>query len=222
MLLTHDFMIGALVYTALGFGIAGFLARDEFWLRLLMLIASGFYIAYYYVVTGMPLWDPIITNGLLALANVTVLCIVIAERSRLFMSREMSDIFARFSRLTPGQFRRLMRAGRIVSTNEPVTLASEGKLLDQLFFVLDGAVAIKKQGSTARLSGGVFIGEVAFLNKQPASATVQLSPGARYLVWDSADLERLIDRAPALGNALLAQLNVDMATKVGNSQPVMS
>ncbi len=217
---SNEVATGALVYIAFGLGIAAFIMRDELWLRLLMLTASGFYICYYYLVNEAPLWDAIITNSLLAAVNFVMICIVLTERSRIFMSREMTSVFGFFPRLTPGQFRRLMRAARMVTADEALDIATEGQSLDRLYFILDGGVTVEKHGHRVALPAGIFIGEVAYLTKQFASASVRLASGSRYLVWNSGDLERLTTRFPALGNALLAHLNIDMAAKVANSHPI--
>ena len=100
--------VGALIWAAFVFNLFGFLARDELYLRLLMLVGSALSIGYYLtVVADQPLWDAILTRGALALANSVMIAIVISERTTWFMSRESLDLYKSFDMLTPGQFRRI-------------------------------------------------------------------------------------------------------------------
>ena len=89
--------------------------------------------------------------------------------------------------------------------------------LDRLYFVLDGEIALEKSGKRIAIEPGIFIGEVAFLLGRPASATVIVGPGARYVVWETGHLRRLLLRAPSLSIALSSALNRDMATKVARA-----
>jgi len=63
---------------------------------------------------------------------------------------------------------------------------------------------------------------VAFLTGSRASASVRFEQGARYVVWEHAALQALMEKAPNLSNALLARLNLDMAGKVAVSFPMRS
>lgn len=212
--------VAALVYLAFAFDVLGFLARDELWLRTLMLIGSAFYIAYYYFVADTPLWDAMLTNGALAAVNFLMICVVISERTTFAMSADNQSLYRMFPLLTPGQFRRLRRVAERIEATAPTELVRQGRRPEHLYFVIDGPVEIEKGGSLSRIPSRVFIGEVAFLTGRTASATVWVEPGASYLQWRTSDLERLSRRSPQLRVALLGHLNMDMATKVANSQPM--
>ena len=107
--------VGVLVYIAFVFDLFGFMARDELWLRLLMLAASALYLVYYFIVAGTPLWDALITNGALALVNLAIIAVIVTERTTLGFSPEDAALSRLFPLLRPGQFRRLLKAGRRVS-----------------------------------------------------------------------------------------------------------
>ena len=97
-------------------------------------------------------------------------------------------------------------------------LAEEDQPLDRLYYVLDGDITIDKTGRDPFTIGPrTFIGEVAFLLPRPASATVTVAAGARYVSWDRAALRRLQLRTPSLAFALSAVLNRDMAAKVARA-----
>ncbi|WP_284264795.1 cyclic nucleotide-binding domain-containing protein [Roseicyclus amphidinii] len=212
--------VAALVYLAFAFKLLGFTARDELKWRGLMLTASLLYLAYYYLVAEPPLWDAIVTNGLLAAVNLGMIAIVLAERSAVFLSTAQRLIYPHFDRLTPGQFRSLMRLANLQQAMADTRLTTEGAPVAHLHFVQEGQTIIRKGDHVVTLSRTGFVGELAFLTGAPATATVTLAPGARFLTWQTEDLKRLITRRPALANALMAQLNIDLAIKVATSHPI--
>ena len=213
-------IVGSFIYLAFGFALAGYLARDELWLRLLMLAASVNYLLFYYYATDEPLWDAILTSGVLAVINLAVIGIVITERTTLVMSRQVASIYRSFDMLTPGQFRRIMRLGEIRTAGEAVRLTTEGHAVDKLSFVTEGAVVVTKQGRRAEIPARIFVGEIAYATGRPASATVDVMPGAVWVEWDQEALRRLTRRFPSLGVALVAQFNADLLGKVASSQPI--
>lgn len=211
--------VAALVYVAFAFDVFGFLARDELMLRLLMLIASGFYLLYYFLVADTPLWDAIYTNGALAAVNLAMIVVVVLERTTFAMTAETAALFRMFPLLSPGQFRRLIRACDEIEAPGTEVLVRQGERPDSLYFIIDGSVDVTKDGRATTIGGGVFIGEIAFLTHVPATATVSVAPGTRYLRWRVDDLGRAMRRSPSLKTALLGHLNLDLARKVAQSHP---
>lgn len=211
--------VSALVYLAFLFGVLGFLARDELLLRLLMLGASALYLVYYYHVTAAPLWDSVITTAVLGGVNLVMIAVVVLERTTLSMSADSAALLRHFPMLSPGQFRRLLHSGRRVSVTEPVVLTRENAPVDRLWYVYEGALRIDKAGGMSRVDNAMFVGELAFLTGAPASASVSVEAGARYLEWDAPALQALIDKSPGLHVALQAQFNSDLVRKVTASVP---
>ena len=212
--------VGTLVYLAFAFDFFGFLARDELWLRLLMLAASALYLIYYFVVVDEPLWDALITNGVLAAVNLAMIFIVIIERTTFSMSHETAKLFKSFPMLSPGQFRRLIRSGERLEADKLTRLTEEGVVPEHLYFVINGPVDIEKNEDLIQIPGGIFIGELAFLSRTPATASVFVDQGSHYLCWRHEDLDRLTRRSPAMNAAVVAQFNLDLAAKVSNSVPM--
>lgn len=175
--------------------LVGYLTRDELRLRIFMLTGSVLYASYYYSFQATPLWDPLITNCILVVANFAIIVVVVIERTTFSMPKETAEIFKLFPMLTPDQFRRLLKAGRIVQPTAPRQLTVEGDTPDALYFILDGPVTLLKGDQETRLNHQMFIGELAFLAGNPASATVTADSGTRFLQWDNATLRRLIDKS---------------------------
>ena len=122
------------------------------------------------------------------------------------MSEEDRRLHGLLDALTPGEFRRLMRAGSWHRADGAVTITHENRPLGRLTYVLDGTITIDKAGHRFTVEPPTFIGEVAFLTDRPASATVTLSSGARYVTWDMGRLRRILLREPSLRIGLGAAL----------------
>lgn len=204
--------VGVLVYAAFVFDLFGFMARDELWLRLLMLAASMLYLVYYFIVAGTPLWDALITNGALALVNLVMIGVVIYERTTFSMSAEDSAIYRQFPMMSPGQFRRFLKLATRIEGQQTLTVDAEP--VERLYFLHHGHARIIKHGADAVIGPDTFVGEIAFVTGNPASATVELEPGGQALAWRFEDLKKLFDRRPALKTALVAHLNIDLVRKV--------
>lgn len=212
--------MATLVYLAFLMDMLGFLARDELKLRLLMLAGMVFYIFYFFLVTDEPLWDAILTDGILMLINLVMICVVIAERTTWAMTPRTAALSKHFEMLSPGQFRRLLRAGQHSIADTEMTLTTQGAPLARLYYIVSGTASLVKDGSEFPMQPRQFVGEIGFLTGQPASGTVVLAEGGEVLFWEVPDLTRMLERAPALKSSMLAQFNVDLIKKVVNGVPL--
>jgi CRP-like cAMP-binding protein len=203
--------IGAFLY------LAGFLCRDQLLLRAFVVIGDIVYILYFYFAPEEPLWGGIFWSIVFTLANVVMIARIVADRTPLRMSEEDRRLHSLLDALTPGEFRRLMRAGNWNRADGDVAITLEGQPLHQLAYVIDGRITVEKAGHSFAITPPTFIGEVAFLIDRPASATVTLSAGARYVTWDMKRLRHVLLRSPALRIGLGAAFNRDMAEKVARA-----
>jgi CRP-like cAMP-binding protein len=150
-------------------------------------------------------------------ANFYVMARLYMDRRHRVLTPDEQRLVSVFSALTPGQFRRLMKVAKWVTACGGTKLTLEGKRPDALFFVLDGTITIVKAERRFTVASGVFIGEIAWLLGTAATATVEVSPGARYVEWDAAHLRSLLTRSPDLRIAFEGMLNRDLAGKLGKS-----
>ena len=204
----------ALVHIAALFQIAGFLVRDQVWLRTLVLTGTMLYIVYYYFAPDIPLWDAIFWSTVMGLANIYVLVKLVLERTTLALSDEEKTLYYAFASLSPGEYRRILKVAEWHDADGEAVLTHEGQPLDRLYYVLDGKVRIEKGERKFHIPPGSFIGEVAYFLKQNASATAVVEPGGRYVAVKRADLETIEKRHPAIRIALHSMLSMDMAAKV--------
>ena len=65
-----------------------------------------------------------------------------------------------------------------------------------------------------RLQEGSFVGELSYLLKSPATATVSIGDGAVIASWRYDDLVAIERRYPSIRIAMREVLNIDLAAKV--------
>lgn len=217
--LSYFWSAGMFVNLALLFYVLGFLARDELWLRGLLLTGTGFYLLYYYHAAESPLWDAIFTSSVLGLANLCMIVVIMVERTTVTMSGETVAIFRAFKTLNPGQFRRLMKRAVWRQCETATTLSRENVVPEGLYYVMSGRIDIARGETRSELETGAFVAEIAFLLNRPATATVIAQPGTRYLEWKPDDIRRLMRRSQDMSNAMIALFNNDLARKVARSMP---
>jgi hypothetical protein len=206
-----------IVHVAALLQLAGYLFRDQIIMRSLLIGGSCIYVLYYLLAPATPLWGGMFWSLAFSAVNLTMVLLLARDRRIGPMSDEDSRLFALLAGLSPGEFRRLRRMATRVETPGEQQITGEGQQLDQLYFLIEGQARVRKGTTELVVSGPVFVGEVAFLLGRPASATVLVAPGARYLRWDSRALKQLSLRSPSLRIAFTEALNRDMALKVAAS-----
>lgn len=206
-----------LVHAAALTYVIGFLVRDQLKLRLLLQVGSAFYIAYYYLAPETPLWDAIAWTVVMFAANAYTINRILSDRRTSKFDEEDLVVFSALRTIGPGDFRRLMSKAHKESASVETTLTEEGAVPRNLWFLISGAAHVDKGGMQRTIPAPLFIGEVAYLLNQPASATVTLTKDSRYARWPSDDLRVLATKHDALGAALESALSRDLAVKVAAS-----
>ena len=204
-----------LVWTAGTLYAIGYLVINQVILRLLVLVGTGFYTWYYFVVSDSPLWEAIIISLVLGTANIIGLTSLSLRNTRFAVPRRHRDIYnKRFRNMPPGDFRQLMKFARREVTQSERIITIEGAEVKELYFVISGDLTIEKRGEIFNMPAGLFVGEIAYLTKQKSSATTRVPEGAEVLVWDFATLRKRAARKPRFKLALEAMISMDLAVKV--------
>ena len=206
-----------LVHVAALLTVAAMFSKDQLMLRALLLVSTILYIVYYAIIPATPLWDAMAWSTAMVLANVVMMARIALDRASYAMRQDEKRLFASFPNLAPGQFRRLMELARWTSARNDTLLTREGEPIDRLYFVIDGAIEVTKGGRSFPIRPETFIGEIGFLLRQPASATVTVKAGTRYVDWPADALAELLSERPALGVAMESRFNLDLATKLAAS-----
>jgi Popeye protein conserved region len=210
---TYPYLIhlGAILY------LVCFLFRNQILLRSFAIAGDFAYTAYYFVAAEKPLWDAIFWNIPNIVINVVMITLILRDSKSTGFSDNELLLFRKLGSMKPGEFRKLIKLAKWHKADVETTLSKEGAAQDTLHYILNGLVDIEKSGRKVDASDGVFIGEIAFLKNQPATATVKVAAGAHYVTWQRADLEKVQAKDDGLKNALQAMLNADLANKVARS-----
>jgi CRP-like cAMP-binding protein len=209
----------AILLVGLVFKLAGFAARDEMVLR--VLVVCGFICdAAYYYFRADPIIPSVLSNVALLSINVILIAAIALERTRWRMSAEDRETFALFPTLSPGQFRRLRKMITAEAATAGAVLTREGAPVADLMLVFAPRITITKGGDSFPITGPAFVGEIAFLTGNASSADVSLPEGGTVLRVDSTALRRRMARSPAFNNAMVALFGAELARKVANSVPM--
>ena len=206
-----------LIVLAGGAFVLGYLIINQVLLRLMMLVGSVFYIAYYATAAAEPLWGAIWSSALMIAATLAGLAGLYARQAAWAIPAEHRDIARHFSHLPPGDVRALLRQARREVLAEARVITREGQRPDSLTFVLSGHMEVVKQGQKFLLPPGLFAGEVAFLLGRPSAATTTLPAGTEVLSWPLPAVETRARRDPRFRLALEAAMSKDLATKVAGA-----
>ena len=198
-------------------GVAALALRDQLRLRSVLLVSIALNIVYYAGAKNGPSWDDVFWNAVTLLTNLWVLITLILDRTHVGLTNEEERLFQAFGSLSPGEFRKLVKLATWATAEEATVLTEEGLTPDHLFYVLDGVVTIAKAGRVSAILPPTFIGEVAFLKDRPASATVCVDAGTRYLAWSAAALKSHFTKKQSLRVAVMRLLSADLAIKVARA-----
>jgi hypothetical protein len=151
----------------------------------------------------------------ISMANVYGISMLLLSRSVRIIPAEQLPYFGMLEGLEPGEFKTLMRFGKVRTLQNQEILTVKGEVPGRLFYVIEGEVEIEKN-STPRFCIGPrhFIGEVSLVLGTPASATVAAPAGTRLIEWPRDLLARQMARRNRLKLAVEALIARDMARKV--------
>jgi CRP-like cAMP-binding protein len=191
-----------------------FLFRDQILLRSFAIAGDFAYMAYYFTIADQPLWGAIFWNIPNIGINLAMIGLIMRDSRTSNLNDEELLLYRKLDTMTPGDFRKLMKWGKWHTATSDTVLCREGETLQQLHYVLQGPIEVDKSGRKIPVADGMFIGEIAFLKRRPATATVKVASGARFVTWQHDDLEKAQSRSDTFRNAIGAMLNADLVEKV--------
>lgn len=210
-ILPHFVHLGALLYFVC------FLFRNQILLRSFAIAADFAYLIYYFNVSDKPLWEAIVWNVLILLTNVVMLALIIRDRRGGNFDDNEIKLYRCLHGLSPPDFRRIVRLGTWTRVASETTLATTGQPLHHIYYILEGALEMEKDGRKIDAHIPLFIGDIAYLRHVPASATVRVKPGTLYITWSHANLARAQLKHDSVRTAISAMLNSDLADKLARA-----
>ncbi len=214
---TMDFILPQLVHVGAILYLICFLFRDQILLRTFAIAGDLAYVTYYFNVADQPLWGAIFWNIPNVGINLLMIAMILRDRGTGNFTENELKLYRKLPSIDPGNFRKLLRAGRWMTASTDTVLTREGEMPDHIYFVLDGEVDIRKGGRKIDVDPGLFIGEIAFLTNKPATATVTIARDALYYAWPRGALQLARDKDNDLAGAIGTVLNMDMAGKLART-----
>jgi CRP/FNR family transcriptional regulator, cyclic AMP receptor protein len=94
-----------------------------------------------------------------------------------------------------------------LEVEEGKILTREGESGREFFVIVDGEVAVEREGhEIRRLASGDFFGEIALLEDRPRTATVVARTPLRFFVLTRQSFKSLVDRQPDIDEKVRAAI----------------
>jgi len=130
------------------------------------------------------------------------------------MSEREKKLHQVFNTLSPGEFKKLLKIADWFDGSSEEQITTEGEVPARLYFIIDGEALIARDDKKFFVGPSVFIGELAYLIKKPATATVKLTDKVVGISWKTSSLIKLLASNPQMKIAFDGLLNQDLAAKL--------
>jgi Cyclic nucleotide-binding domain len=186
-----------------------------YWLRVTAVLGLSLEIVYFRL-SGGDLGAGIGWDLVFIAINLYQIYWLVAERRKLRRMEHAhllrQGVFAGF---TDAQLARLITAGSWRDIEPGTVLTEQGKPVPELVLICDGQALVDVHGTTvANLRGGAFVGEMAFVSGNPASATVIVEQPTRAFVFEMERLRKLVEVDDLVGVAIHRVIGRDLAAKL--------
>lgn len=195
--------------------------KDIVWLRVLSILSSLTWITYLFTRSEI-LWISVFWNAVFITVNVTRIALLYRESRRARLTPEERSLRETlFPQLSLVEFYRLIAAGRWVEIDQGALITEEGKPVQDVILIVEGAAEVVIEGRQVRCTSGLeFIGEVSFLTHDVASATARALTKIRCLAWSHESLRALLNQNLTLRFAMRSIMSGDLARKLKESRTV--
>ena len=190
-----------------------YLVRDQILLRGLIILGTVFYIVYYFFMET-PLWSALLWNSSFVVINLIMIGVIYSDRASFVMSEREKKLYQVFNTLSPGEFKKLLKIADWFDGSSEEQITTEGEVPARLYFIIDGEALIARDDEKFIVGPNVFIGELAYLIRKPATATVKLTDKVVGISWKTSSLIKLLASNPQMKIAFDGLLNQDLAAKL--------
>lgn len=193
--------------------VAGSLVKMILTFRVMILVSTvaGMVSGYLTGYQSMVLWEAIFF-----LVNLVQVVLLTRERHSVHLTEEERELHRRkFSALSVVDFYRLARRGTWIAAVPGENLTIQGFPVVRILVLSQGAAQVEIDGTKVALCKyGDFIGEMAFVSGNTASATVTTVADSRYLMWSAQELKELLLKYPDIMSALQTVFSKNLIEKL--------
>tara|TARA_B100001057_G_scaffold435310_1_gene465552 strand:- start:118 stop:750 length:633 start_codon:yes stop_codon:yes gene_type:complete len=190
-----------------------YLVRDQILLRGLIILGTIFYIISYFIIDP-PLWSALLWSVSFVVINAIMIVVIYYDRASFLMSEKEEKLYQVFNALSPGEFKKILKIADWFDGPNPEPITTEGEIPERLFFIIDGEAVVARDSKEFFVGPNVFIGELAYLIKKPATATVKLTDKAVGVSWKTSSLTKVLAANPQMKIAFDGLMNQDLASKL--------
>jgi len=190
-----------------------YLVRDQILLRAVIILGTIFYIVYY-IFMEAPLWSALLWNVSFVVINLIMIVVIYSDKTSFVMSEKEAKLYQVFYTLSPGEFKKLLKIANWFDGSSKEKITTEGEIPSRLYFLINGEALIARDDKKFIVGPNVFIGELAYLTKKPATATVKLTNKVVGISWKTTSLTKLLASNPQMKIAFDGLLNQDLAAKL--------
>ncbi len=210
-------LVGHLSYVLL---VVSKMMRSMKWLRMIAIsagVVSAFY-GYFFLLDFVTVfWEIIFVSVNL----IQLLLLELANRRARFSDDEQRFIKAALPRVEKAHAHRLLKLAKHTEFQAGEYLTTEGVPVEKLYFIIEGAVRIDKEGSMVGVCGhDDFIGEIGFMMDGTATATAVVTHSVRCLTFDYLPLKGMLDKEMGLRQSLESSFNRNLVGKLVKSNEV--
>jgi hypothetical protein len=203
-------------HASFAIGAVSYWVRDEIWLRGLLILSFLFGIVYDALPPVGPLWLVVFWLTVYTAINIFRIITTLRERRDVKLddvSAELREVS--FPAFTPVEFAKLIRAGEWRTASPGDILTRQGEPVNDLIVVQNGNLSVcVDEREVARLKDGAIVGEMSFINRGPASATVSAKEITRYIAWPQDALRALLMRNPSMLSAMQSAFSSELSRKL--------
>ena len=203
-------------HVSFALGAVSYWVRDEIWLRSLLILSFGTGLIYNALPPVGPLWLVLFWLGVYVVINLYRITTKLAERRNVRLNEEEAELRDTvFPEFTPVEFAKLMRIGTWKTVAAGTTLTIQGEPVSEVMVVQSGHLSVEIDGLAMHtLKDGEIVGEMSFIRKLPATATVRAVTPTRYVAWLQPALRALLARNPAMSSAMRSVFSVELTRKL--------
>ena len=203
----------ALAAIALSYAMTG-----VFWLRLAAVAGLFLGIAYLYLAGG-DITVALVWSLVFIAINLFQLFWLVRERASLRLPPKDAPLLrAALAGLDDSQIARLLKAADWMDAQPGEVLTRQDAAVDSLYFLCSGRASVVVNGSfVTYLEKGAFVGEIAYLTNDLATATVAIDVPSRILVFSKSRMAKVTASDSQLSGIIYQLLGRDLAVKMRRS-----
>ena len=192
-----------------------YFATRIFWLRVAAVIGLSLEITYFSI-TGISVYIGLPWDVIFVLINGYEIILLIQQRQQAKLPPEDAVMLRRaFDGLDDPQIAKLLKAADWRDVNPGDVITRQDAPVDSLYFILHGRAKVEVDGKkVAELGDGSFIGEIAYLTGNAATARVTVEEKGRYLAFSRVRIAKVTAGDKQISGILFQVLGRDLAQKM--------